>query len=82
MQGPRHLYGSYRPFTMESAIIRDYMGIGRAKLNDLLEVTGALTPEVFSHRVAALPQFLSLTCWAAAVVAFRRTGHVMVPRGS
>ena len=60
--------------TMEAALIRDYTGIGRQRLNDSLEVTGALTPEIFSYRVAALPQHLMLVCRATAVEAFQRTG--------
>ena len=55
--------------------MRDYTGIGQQRLNDSLEVTGALTPEVFSYRVATLPQHLLLVCRAAAVVAFRRAGE-------
>ena len=74
-KGPRHLYGSYRPVTMESAIIRDWTGIGRGRLNESLEVTAAYSPDVYSYRTAVLPQFLSLVCRAGAVEAFHSTGE-------
>ena len=74
-KGPRHLYGSYRPVTMESAIIRDWTGIGRGRLNESLEVAAAYTPDVFSYRTAILPQFLTLVCRAGAVAAFQSAGE-------
>ena len=75
-KGPRHLYGSYRPVTMESAIIRDWTGIGRGRLNESLEVTATHSPDVYSYRTPVLPQCLSLVCRAGAVAAFQSTGEL------
>ena len=66
-KGPRHLYGSYCPVTMESTIVRDWTRIGRGRLNESPE---AYTPDVYSYRTTVLPQFLSLVCRAGAVAAF------------
>ena len=74
-KGPRHLYGSYRPVTMESAIVRDWTGIGRGGLTESLEVTAAYSPDVYSYRTAVLPQFLLLICRAGAVAAFQSRGE-------
>ena len=61
--------------TMESAIVRDWTGIGRGPLNEPLEVAAACTPDVFSYRTAILPLFLMLVCRAGAAAAFQSTGE-------
>ena len=74
-KGPRHLYGSYRPVTMESATLRDWTGMGHSRLNESLEVSAAYSPDVFPYRTAVLPQYLSLVCRAGAVAAFQSAGE-------
>ena len=73
-KGPLHLAGSHRPVAVESDLMRSYSGVGRTRLNYTLELSGALTPDLFAYRTAVSATMMVLTTRASVLRALEVSG--------
>ena len=73
-KGPLHLAGSHRPVAVESDLMRSYSGVGRTRLNYTLELSGALTPDLYAYRSAVSATMMVLTTRASVLRAMELSG--------
>ena len=73
-KGPLHLAGSHRPVALESDLMRSYSGVGHTRLNYTLELSGALTLDLFAYRIAISATMMVLTTRASVLRAMELSG--------
>ena len=73
-KGPLHLAGSHRLVAVESDLMRSYSGVGRTRLNNTLELSAALTPDLFAYRTAISATMMVLTTGASVLRAMELSG--------